>query len=242
MVGSLSLFGQRSGGRDPGGYGRDQERSVKWQKHVSHGRGDTEGWPRGSRYAINLRISENCGEAYVLATLLWLLQGASSAPDIRATRRRRATRAIAAGTTLLELMIACSILLVLATVALPLTRVVVIRQREQLLRYRLREMRDAIDRYRDAADKGLFLVRAGTENYPPDLDTLYHGVQLTGVQDIHIRFLRKIPADPMTGNNDWGLRAVQDDPDSTSWGGQDVFDVYSKATGTALDGTKYSDW
>jgi len=175
-------------------------------------------------------------------------------PGIRATRQRRssltpslipgrqATRAIAAGMTLLELMIACSILLVLATVALPLTRVTVIRQREQLLRYNLREIRDAIDRYRDAADKGMFQVQAGTENYPPDLDTLVNGVQLTGTQNIHMRFLRNKPVDPMTGNDDWGLRSVQDDPDSTSWGGQDVFDVYSKATGTALDGTKYSDW
>ncbi len=175
-------------------------------------------------------------------------------PGIRATCQRRSsltpslipgrrtTRAIAAGMTLLELMIACSILLVLATVALPLTRVTVIRQREQLLRYNLREMRDAIDRYRDAADKGMFQVQAGTENYPPDLDTLVNGVQLTGTQNVHMRFLRKKPVDPMTGNDDWGLRSVQDDPDSTSWGGQDVFDVYSKATGTALDGTKYSDW
>ncbi len=156
--------------------------------------------------------------------------------------RRRRIRAVAAGMTLLELMVACSILLVLATVALPLTRVTVIRTREQLLHYRLREMRDAIDRYRDDADKGMFQVQAGTENYPPDLDTLYHGVQLTGTQNLRLRFLREIPVDPMTGNNDWGLRSVQDDPDSTSWGGQDVFDVYSKATGTALDGTKYSDW
>jgi general secretion pathway protein G len=155
---------------------------------------------------------------------------------------RRRTRAIAAGMTLLELMIACSILIVLASVALPLTRLTVIRTREQLLRYRLREMRDAIDRYRDDADKGMFQTQAGTENYPPDLDTLVKGVQLTGTQDVRLRFLRQKPVDPMTGNDDWGLRSVQDDPDSTSWGGEDVFDVYSKATGTALDGTKYSDW
>jgi general secretion pathway protein G len=178
----------------------------------------------------------------------------SRIPGIRATAKRpsvlacstgrdsRTTRANALGMTLLELLIACSILLVLATVALPLTRVTVIRQREQLLRYDLRQIRDAIDRYRDAADKGLFQVQAGTENYPPDLDTLVNGVQLTGTQNVHMRFLREKPVDPMTGNNDWGLRSVQDDPDSTSWGGQDVFDVYSKATGTALDGTKYSDW
>ena len=152
------------------------------------------------------------------------------------------TRATAAGMTLLELLVACSILLVLATVALPLTRVTVIRQREQMMRYDLRQMRDAIDRYRDAADKGEFQVQAGTENYPPDLDTLVKGVQLTGATDRHLRFLREIPVDPMTGNKDWGLRSVQDDPDSTSWGGQDVFDVYSKATGTALDGTNYSSW
>ena len=156
--------------------------------------------------------------------------------------RRRRTRAIAAGMTLLELMVACSILLVLATVALPLTRLTVIRAREQTLRYRLREMRDAIDRYRDDADKGMFQTQAGTENYPPDLDTLVKGVQLAGAQDVKLRFLRKKPVDPMTGNDDWGLRSVQDDPDTTSWGGQDVFDVYSKATGTALDGTRYSDW
>jgi general secretion pathway protein G len=159
----------------------------------------------------------------------------------RAVARRR-SRTKAAGMTLLELMVACSILIVLATVALPLTRVTVIRQRETALRRDLREMRDAIDRYRDAADKGMFQVQAGTENYPPDLDTLVHGVQLTGPTDRRLRFLREIPVDPMTGNKDWGLRSVQDDPDSTSWGGQDVFDVYSKATGTALDGTKYSDW
>jgi general secretion pathway protein G len=152
------------------------------------------------------------------------------------------TRPACGGMTLLELMVACSILLVLATVALPLTRLTVIRTKEQLLHYRLREIRDAIDRYRDAADKGLFQVEAGTENYPPDLDTLYNGVQLTGPKSEKMRFLREIPDDPMTGNKDWGMRSVQDDPDTTSWGGQDVFDVYSKAPGTALNGTRYSDW
>jgi general secretion pathway protein G len=156
--------------------------------------------------------------------------------------RGRRSWTVSSGMTLLELMVACSILLVLATVAMPLTRITVIRAREQLLHYRLREMRDAIDRYRDAADKGLFQTQAGTENYPPDLETLYDGVQLTGPQNMKMRFLREIPVDPMTGDKDWGLRSVQDDPDSTSWGGQDVFDVYSKATGTALDGTRYSDW
>ncbi len=133
-----------------------------------------------------------------------------------------------------------------------------------MLRYDLREMRDAIDRYHDDAEKGKFQVQAGTENYPPDLETLKDGVQMTtqrtgsfgcdqpaqragGQSDKagrarRIRYLREIPVDPMTGNTDWGLRSVQDDADSTSWGGQDVFDVYSKSQGTALDGTKYSDW
>ena len=146
--------------------------------------------------------------------------------------------------TILELLVACAIMILLATVALPLERVTVIRHREQTLRYRLRQVRDAIDRYRDAADKGLFQVQAGTENYPPDLDTLLSGVTLTGAQqNTRMRFLRdrQLLVDPMTGG-EWGLRSVQDDPDSTSWGGQDVFDVYSKATGTALDGTSYGEW
>ena len=159
------------------------------------------------------------------------------------------------GMTLLELIIACSILVILATVALPLERVRVISAKEELLRYDLREMRDAIDRYHDDAEKGKFQVQAGTENYPPDLETLKDGVQMSaqgtgilgGASDQSgtsqkIRYLRSIPADPMTPDGDWGRRSVQDDADSTSWGGQDVFDVYSKSQGTALDGTKYSDW
>ena len=169
----------------------------------------------------------------------------------RSTRRRAPLfrmpvkpkrRGNAAGTTLLELIIACSILLILATVAIPLARVTVIRHKEEALHYDLREMRDAIDHYKDDADNNLIQVQAGTEGYPPDLQTLLNGVQLTGAQDKRVRYLRGIPKDPMTGNQDWGLRSVQDDPDSTSWGGQDVFDVYSQATGTGLNGTKYSEW
>jgi general secretion pathway protein G len=161
-----------------------------------------------------------------------------------------------AGMTLLELIISVSILVILATVALPLERVRIISAKEELLRYDLREMRDAIDRYHDDAEKGKFQVQAGTENYPPDLETLKDGVEMTAqtagllpgapagqsAVSQKIRYLREIPVDPMTGNTDWGLRSVQDDADSTSWGGQDVFDVYSKSQGTALDGTKYSDW
>ncbi len=166
---------------------------------------------------------------------------ASRASDTR-TPRARGVRALAAGFTLLELVLACSILLVLATIALPLARVTIKRRKEADLRYDLRQMRNAIDRYKDAADKNLIQVKAGTEGYPPDLDTLVKGVQLTGAKSEHVRFLRELPKDPMTGTTDWGMRSVQDDTDTTSWGGQDVFDVYSKSTGTALDGTKYSDW
>lgn len=147
-----------------------------------------------------------------------------------------------AGMTLLELLVACSILIILAGMAVPMARVQIKRQRESELRYDLREMRDAIDRYKDAADHNLIQVQADTDGYPPDLETLVDGVQLAGAPDRHVRFLRKIPVDPMTGNTDWGLRSVQDDPDADNWGGQDVFDVYSKSQDTALDGTKYSDW
>ena len=147
-----------------------------------------------------------------------------------------------AGMTLLELIIACSILLVLSAAALPIAKYSVIRQKETELRRDLREIKDAIDRYKDAADRNQIRVEIGSEGYPPDLETLVKGVQLGAGSDRKIRFLRKIPVDPMTGRAEWGLRAVQDDPDSTSWGGKNVFDVYSKSTGTALDGTKYSDW
>jgi general secretion pathway protein G len=149
-----------------------------------------------------------------------------------------------AGMTLLELIIACSILLILASAALPIARYTIVRQRESELRYDLRDMRKAIDRYKDLADRNLIRVEVGSEGYPPDLETLVKGVALggTGAVGKNIRFLRRIPVDPMTGRTEWGLRAVQDDVDSNSWGGKNVFDVYSKSTGIAMDGTKYSDW
>lgn len=157
------------------------------------------------------------------------------------TKIWRLKRAMA-GMTLLELIVACGILIVLSSMAVPMARVQIKRAKEKELHSDLREIRDAIDRYKDAADQNLIRVEAGTEGYPTDLQTLVNPVQLAGAPDRRIRFLRKIPVDPMTGNTDWGLRAVQDDADSSSWGGQDVFDVYSKSQGTALDGTKYSDW
>jgi general secretion pathway protein G len=146
------------------------------------------------------------------------------------------------GMTLLELIIATAILIILASAALPTARYTVKRQQERELRLALREIRTAIDRYKDMADRNLIQVELGTEGYPPDLDTLIRGVTLAGAPDRRVRFLRRIPVDPMTGYPDWGLRAVQDPPDSRSWGGRNVFDVYSRSFGTALDGTRYQDW
>jgi general secretion pathway protein G len=148
----------------------------------------------------------------------------------------------AAGMTLLELIIACSILLVLSSMALPIFRYTVIREKEAELRYDLRTMKDAIDRYKELADQHKFRTEVGSDNYPPDLETLVTGVQLGAGNDKRLRFLRKVPIDPMTSRADWGLRSTGDDPDSAVWGGKNVFDVYSKSTGTALNGTKYSDW
>jgi general secretion pathway protein G len=147
-----------------------------------------------------------------------------------------------AGLTLLELILTCGILLILSSAALPIARYAVVREKEAILRHNLDEIRDAIDRYKDAADHQAIRVEVGTEGYPPDLQTLVSGVKLGSSGAKKIVFLRKIPVDPMTGRADWGLRAVQDDPDSRHWSGKDVFDVYSQSTGTAMDGTKYSDW
>ena len=144
--------------------------------------------------------------------------------------------------SLLELMIATSILLVLSTAALPVFKYTVIRSKEYQLHRNLREIRNAIDRYKDLADRNLVQVQVGSEGYPPDLESLVKGVQYGGSGTQKVRFLRRIPVDPMTGRTEWNLQSVQDDPDSTSWGGNNVFDVHSKSQATALDGTKYSEW
>lgn len=144
------------------------------------------------------------------------------------------------GVTLLEMIVVITILLILMGAAVPILKVSVRRQREVELRRDLWEMRSAIDRYKDAADKNAFQIKLGSEGYPPDMDTLVNGVEIAGGKKL--RFLRHIPIDPMTGNTDWGLRSMQDDPQSDSWGGQNVFDVYTKSTGEALNGTKYKDW
>jgi general secretion pathway protein G len=143
------------------------------------------------------------------------------------------------GMTLVELVVAIAIMAILATGVLPITRTVVKREREKELRAALWQMRDAIDRYKDAADRGAFQIKLGSEGYPPDLDTLVKGIDVQGKK---IRFLRHVPVDPMTHGTEWGMRSMQDDPTSDSWGGQSVFDVYTKSEGVALDGTKYSDW
>lgn len=144
--------------------------------------------------------------------------------------------------TLLELIIACAILVILASAALPVAHKMVVQPKEAELRRALREMRDAIDHYKDVADKNLVRVQVGSEGYPPDLESLVKGVEYGSSGHEKTRFLRKIPIDPMTGRAEWNFQSVQDDADSRSWGGNNVFDVHSTSNATALDGTKYSDW
>jgi general secretion pathway protein G len=143
------------------------------------------------------------------------------------------------GLTLVELIITVAIVGILASAALPAAKFQVKRTKERELRRDLWEMRDAIDRYKDAADRGAIQIKADSNGYPPDLQTLVDGVE---VQDKKVRFLRAIPTDPMTNSTDWGERSNQDDADAESWGGQNVFDVYTKSYATALDGTKYTSW
>jgi general secretion pathway protein G len=143
------------------------------------------------------------------------------------------------GLTLIELIVTVAILSILASAAVPIAIYQVKRQNERELRYDLWMMRDAIDKYKDAADRNAFQVKIDTMGYPPDLETLVKGVDVLTKK---VKFLRRIPVDPMTGKPEWGYRSMQDDPDSDSYGGQSVFDVYSKSQGTALDGTKYSTW
>lgn len=150
------------------------------------------------------------------------------------------------GYTFVELLVVTTIILILASAVQPLAKVAIQRQREVELRRNLRDIRDAIDAFKDAADLGNIPsteLKPGSENYPPDLETLVEGVSAANdATGRKLKFLRRIPVDPMTGEAEWGLRSYQDRPDSTTWGGQNVYDVRSLAEGTALDGTKYKDW
>ena len=154
------------------------------------------------------------------------------------TQLTKSLRGRQRGFTLIELIVATTILMILVGAAVPLAKNAVNREREHELRYDLWMIRDAVDRYKDAADRGAFQIKLGSEGYPPDLDTLVTGVDVQGKK---MKFLRKLPVDPMT-KQEWGMRSMQDDKDSDSWGGQNVFDVYTKSDKTALDGTKYKDW
>ena len=157
------------------------------------------------------------------------------------------SRRLEAGFTFIELLVVTALVAILASAIMPLARVATQREREIELRRALRDIRTAIDHYKDAADAGQIpptSIRTGSEGYPPDLETLVVGVDSAGdaASSHKLKFLRRIPIDPMTGSAEWGLRAYEDKPDSKSWGGHDVFDVYSKSEGTGLDGTKYIDW
>ena len=161
-------------------------------------------------------------------------------------RLRRRAASARDGYTFIELLIVTVILLVLASAVLPLAQATTQRQREAELRRSLREIRTAIDEFKDAVDVGVIAsteVEPGSQGYPPDLETLVEGVPVAGDASGQVRrFLRRIPIDPMTGETDWGLRAYQDPPDTTRWGGGSVFDVYTRSRGMGLDGTAYRDW
>jgi general secretion pathway protein G len=159
-------------------------------------------------------------------------------------RLLRVTRAD--GYSFVELLVVTTIILILASAVQPLARVTIQRQKESELRRALRDMRDAIDKFKDAADQGMIPsteLKAGSEGYPPDLETMVEGVSVANdASGRKLKLLRRVPVDPMTGKAEWGLRAYQDKPDATTWGGQNVFDVRSLSGATALDGSKYKDW
>jgi general secretion pathway protein G len=157
-----------------------------------------------------------------------------------APRARRAPGA--AGYSLMELVLVCALLGILVLASYPSVRFANVRLKETELRSALRQLRGAIDEHKRWSDAGLIEVELGTDGYPAELERLVEGIEVIGQVDKKIRFLRRIPLDPMTGEAEWGLRSFQDDPDATSWGGECVFDVYSLSAGVALDGTRYSEW
>jgi general secretion pathway protein G len=157
---------------------------------------------------------------------------------LAAARRRRP----AGGYTLAELVMVCTVMIILAAVTLPVARYSTKRLKEAELRAALREMRYAIDEHKRYSDAGLIPVELGTDGYPAELEVLVEGVDLVGQVDRKVRFLRRIPIDPMTGEEEWGLRSYQDDPDTDSWGGEDVYDVYSLSQGVGINGVPYREW
>lgn len=146
------------------------------------------------------------------------------------------------GFTIVELAVVCSMIAILTAMAIPIVKYSLKRQNEMELRYDLRMIREAIDKYKQYADTGLIQVQLGSEGYPPDLQTLVDGVELVGQIKKKQKFLRRVPIDPMTKKAEWGQRSYQDEPDSTAWGGQNVYDVYSLSGLRATDGTYYKDW
>lgn len=160
--------------------------------------------------------------------------------------RIRRLQSSAAGFTFIELVVATFVMLILASAALPIVRISVRRQNERDLKYALKEIRIAIDKFKDAADRGQIAqseLQYGSEGYPASLEVLIEGVAMANdATGRKLKFLRRIPIDPILGRAEWGMRSQQDAPDSKAWGGQNVYDVYSKAEGTALDGTKYREW
>jgi general secretion pathway protein G len=158
----------------------------------------------------------------------------SQEPGVRSRR---------SGMTLIELIVACTIMMILTYMAVPMARSRVRREKERDLRLALVQIRTAIDQYKDHADKNEFgPIKVGTEGYPETLEILVEGVKIANQVDKKVKFLRRIPLDPMTNTRDWGKRSMQDDPKATAWGGQNVFDVYTNSFDKARDGTSYSDW
>jgi general secretion pathway protein G len=158
--------------------------------------------------------------------------------SLRPETRRRSTR----GFSLVEAVVVAAVMAILAAAALPVVKFTVTRTKEADLRQHLRLMRNAIDEYKRYSDAGLIPVELGTDGYPPELETLVEGVDVVGQVDMKKKFLRRIPVDPMTGEAEWGLRSYQDEPDSTSWSGENVFDVHSLSEGIGLNGVPYSQW
>jgi general secretion pathway protein G len=176
----------------------------------------------------------------------WTLDIAGARPRWRGIESTPMSNVLEDGYTFVELIVVTTIILVMASAIMPLARVTAQRAREAELRRDLREMRTAIDHYKDAADQGLIgslSLKVGSENYPPDLQALVDGVPAANdATGRKLKFLRRVPVDPMTHSTEWGLRSYQDAPDATHWGGQNVFDVFTTAGGNGLDGTKYRDW